>query len=103
MPKKVVLLDRPLRKPFDSTVKSAVEGLLKDKLKNIPIPVRARWHQSEPILRLETKFVSWDVAFGPGNLVVTAVLSALGRFLDTKKARREALATIQDLADDVGV
>jgi len=103
MAKEVVLLERPLRQPFTPEVRAAVEGLLKDRLKGIPVPVTVRWHKSDPILRLETKFVSWDVAFGPEKLLVTASVSPLGRFLDNKKSREAAVKTIQELADDVGV
>lgn len=103
MNKSIVLLERPVRKSFDESMRGQVEEILRQRSKEVPLKVQARWHKSEPLLRLETKLGSLDIAFGPKVLQVVAHLSPIGRFLDTKKTRVEALSTANDLADALGV
>lgn len=101
--KKVVLIERPVLAPFDDGMRARLEQILKARIRESPVPVTARWHKSAPVLRIETKFVCWDVTFGPELFKVEAVLSTLGLFLNTKKSRDEACAFIEKIAEEVGI
>jgi len=103
MKKSVVLVERPVRRAFDEAMRTQVGEILKARARESPVPLTARWHKDAPVLRIDSKFVSWEITFGPTVFKVEAFLTTLGLFLDNKKSRQEALDFVGVISGELGV
>lgn len=104
MAKKVIqLIDRPMKRPFDDSVKSGLETLFAERKDELGFKLTPRWHKTDPRLLLESKFANLLIDFGPENLKVNAELSTVGRLMDNQKTRAQIVGIIDEIADAVQV
>lgn len=97
MAKPQKIYERPLKKPVDGTVKAAITQFLSQYENAVPVEVSYAWDAKKPVLRVDTKLVSWTVVFAPERVVVFVHVSMAGRVLNTARNRQKVI----DLLDTV--
>lgn len=97
MPWKETLYERPLRRPFDETVRRAIEDEYLKRRNELPVPTELHWHKTQPQFTLKSQWLSFVGRFQGLKLVVEAELSLAAKMMVTDQHRRDAVRVIDEI------
>jgi hypothetical protein len=104
MPWKEMLFERKLKRPVDGPLRQDVETVYQRRRGEIPIPTDLRWHPEKPEFTIRSKLLSFVVRFTQDQrIVVEAELSLAAKLMATDTHRRQAVAFIESIADDLKI
>lgn len=103
MARREKLYERKLRRPVDAPTLDAVRSEFHRRRHEIPVAAELLDHPTRPEMTIRTKWASFIVQFGHGNLRVDAELSLAARVLATAENRRLAVHLIDQIANDLNL
>ncbi len=101
MPAKERLYERRLRRPIDEAAREAIRSAYLKRRHEIPVPTEMHWHKDKPQFSIRSAWLSFHVGYTPERLVVEAELSFAARLMTTDEHRRQAVAMIGSIADEL--
>ena len=105
MPWKETLFERKLKRPVDDgPIRQDVEAVYQRRRGEIPLSTDLRWHPDKPEFTIRSKLLSFIVRFtNDQRMVVEAELSLAAKMMATDAHRRQAVAFIESIADDLKI
>jgi len=103
MPSKETLYERRLRRPIDADAREAIRSAYLKRRHEIPVATELHWHQDKPQFSIRSSWLSFHVGYTPERLVVEAELSFAARMMATDAHRKQAVAIIDSIADELGL
>ncbi|WZO98048.1 hypothetical protein EP7_005101 [Isosphaeraceae bacterium EP7] len=104
MPWKETLFERKLKRPVDGPLRKDVEDVYQRRRGEIPISTDLSWHPEKPEFTIRSKLLSFIVRFTQDQrMVVEAELSLAAKLMATDANRRQAVAFIESIADDLKI
>jgi hypothetical protein len=97
------LYQRQLRRPIDAEAREAIHSAYLRRRHEIPVATELLWHKDKPQFSIRSSWVSFNVGYTPERLVVEAELSLAARMMATEAHRRQAVAVIDSIADELGL
>jgi hypothetical protein len=97
------LFERPLKRPLDDVLRAAIHREAEERLRHVPVPAHAGWHEGGSEYAVRSHLVSFIASFTRETLVVTVELSFAGRLLATEANRRRAVEAISTVMDGLGL
>ncbi len=97
------LYERRLRRPIDDDARKAIHSAYLKRRHEIPVPTELHWHEDKTQFSIRSSLLSFNVGYGKELLVVEAELSLAARLMATKEHRRQAVAMIESIADELGL
>ncbi len=97
------LYDIPIDSPLTETKREAISQFLADNAHLFPMQIVHTWHEeSEPVLRLLTKPVTWEARFHGQKVEVFGSGPRWAAMLLTKKRRLEVREHIENVLQHAG-
>ena len=101
MPSKETLYERRLRRPIDADARKAIHTAYLKRRHEIPLATEMHWHKDKPQFSIRSSWASFNVGYTPERLVVEAELSLAARLVVKDEHRRQAVAFIDAIADEL--
>lgn len=97
------LHERPLRRPFDDSLREAILHEATKRRREIPMPAEFEWHATDPVLTVKSPTMSMTVSFAPDRLAVHAKMSLAARAVATQGNKKKAVQIIEEVAGKFGL
>ena len=97
------LYERRLRRPIDADLREAIDSAYQRRKHEIPVATELHWHASKPEFSIRSSWMSFNVGYTPERLTVEAELSMAARLMVTDAHRKQAVAVIDSIADELGL
>jgi hypothetical protein len=95
------LYERPLTRALDEQIRNAIEAELERRRPEVPVPFELTWKQGKQSLAIASKWFTFLVHFANDRMVVDAELSLAARMFATEQNRKELIALIVEVADEL--
>lgn len=103
MPSKETLYERRLRRPIDADARKAIHSAYLKRRHEIPVPTELHWHTDKPQFSIRSTWLSFHVGYTAERLVVEAELSFAARMMATDAHRRQAVAMLDSIVDELNL
>jgi len=97
------LYERRLRRPIDDDMRKAIHSAYLRRRHEIPVATEMHWHQDRPQFSIRSNWLSFHVGYTPDRMVVEAELSFAARMMITDAHRRQAVAVIHSIAEELNL
>ncbi|MDR3639562.1 MAG: heavy metal translocating P-type ATPase [Isosphaeraceae bacterium] len=97
------LHERPLRRPFDDSLRDAILHEATRRRRDIPMSAEFEWHATDPVLTVKSPTMSMTVSFTPDRMAVHAKMSLAARALATRGNKQKAVQMIEEVAGKFGL
>lgn len=98
------LYDIPIDSPLTKSRRNTISKFLADNANLFPMEISHTWHdESEPVLRLLTKPVTWEARFHKEKVEVFGSGPKWAALLFTKKRRQEVREHIESVLRHAGL
>jgi hypothetical protein len=97
------LFERHLKRPLDDGLRDELSREAYERCRASGIPAQFGWHEEGSVFSVQTPLASFHAWFTSETVRVWAELSLAARLFATESNRRRAVATIEAIADRLGL